>query len=119
MTIKELKTGKSRRIYLPVELLERARRMCGRYWVFEGRNDPKKHRTYQAVYKDLKRVAKIFRLKINVSTHTGRKIYAVEQYHKSGNIKHVQKLLNHSNEAVTMLYAMADELTKRTLPPGG
>ena len=119
MTIKELKTGKKRRIYIPVELLERARRMCGRYWVFEHRTDPKKHRTRQAVYKDLKLVAKTFRLKANVAPHTARKVFAVEQYHKCGNLKHVQELLNHSDEAVTMLYALADELSKRTLPPGG
>lgn len=114
MTIKELKTGKSRRIYLSRELLARAQALAGRYWVFEGRTDPRKHRTRQAVYKDLKRVARIFRLD-RVATHTGRKIFAVEQFHKTGSLKAVQKLMNHRDEAVTVLYAMADQLSKRVM----
>lgn len=120
MTIRELKTGKSRRIYLPRELYERALRQAGRYWVFEGRTDPRRHRTRQAVYKDLKRVARLMRIPLgiglaNVGTHTARKIYAVEAYHRTGSLEHVRKLLNHDREAVTVLYAMADAMTARRL----
>lgn len=114
-TIKELKTGKSRRVYLSDELLDRAERTAGRIWVFEGRNDVRKHRTRQAVYKDLRRIAKMFRLSENIGTHTGRKIYAVEAYHRTGSLQKVQALLKHDKEAVTMLYALADQLTARRL----
>lgn len=71
-------------------------------------------RTRQAVWKDLKRIAGLFRLHMNLAPHSCRKIYAVEAYKRSGgDVKKVQKLLNHDSEAVTMLYCLADELTKR------
>lgn len=113
-TIKEQKTGKSRRIRLPNKLKSDLLAQSGRYYVFEHRTDPKRHRTRQAVNKDIKRACELFRVsKLNVSPHTARKIYAVEEYHKSGSLKRVQQLLNHSNESVTMIYALADELVKR------
>lgn len=41
-------------------------------------------------------------------------MWAVNAYRESGgDLKKVQKLLNHEAEAVTMLYAMADRLTER------
>lgn len=114
ITIKEEKTGKSRRVYIPAALLERLVAHSGRYYVFEGRCSPRKHRTRQAVWKDLKRVARVFRCarELSISPHTARKVYAVGQYQKS-DLEHVQALLNHSSEAVTILYAMADILTQR------
>ena len=115
MTIRELKTGKTRRVYLSDELLFRARRMAGRKWVFEGRLDWRKHRTRQAVYKDLRRIAKMYRLRERVGTHTARKIYAVAAYHRTGSISRVQQLLHHDREAVTVLYALADQLTARRM----
>ncbi len=113
ITVKELKTGKARRVTLPVELHSRAISMAGRVFVLENRLDWRKPRTRQAVWKDLKRIARMFRLKENVAPHTARKVYAVEAYHKSGDLKRVQSLLNHSSEAVTAIYAMADDLTRR------
>lgn len=110
-TIKEQKTGKPRRVYLPLSIVEALLRQAGRFWVFEGRTDPKKHRTRQAVFKDLRRAAVLFRCRPNVSPHSLRKMYAVNYYHKSGSLAKVQKLLNHSSEAVTVLYAMADCVT--------
>lgn len=61
-TVREQKTGKTRRVYLPKEIHKRALAMAGHRFVFEGRLDGKKHRTRQAVYKDLVRAAKLFRL---------------------------------------------------------
>lgn len=113
LTVRELKTGKTRRIRLPIELFDRAMKMAGRCFVFEHRLDWRKHRTRQAVHKDLKRAAALFRVKVNVAPHSARKVYAVEAYHRTGDLKRVQKLLNHSSESVTILYALADELTAR------
>lgn len=48
-----------------------------------------------------------------LSPHSARKIYAVTEYRRTGSLQRVKELLNHSDEAVTMLYAMADELTER------
>lgn len=117
MTVHEEKTGKSRRVYIPAALLDEMRAQAGRYWVFEGRCDPRKHRTRQAVYKDLTRAASLFRLptKLHISPHSARKAYAVAEFHKDGDLQRVQRLLNHSSEAVTVLYAMADQLTARRL----
>ncbi|MEG2045096.1 MAG: tyrosine-type recombinase/integrase [Clostridia bacterium] len=115
MTIKELKTNKSKRFYLNVELLHELKKIAGKIYIFEGRNDVTKHRTRQAVYKDLKRVAKMYRIdkSLQISPHSARKCYAVEQYHKDNDLKRVQKLLNHSTEAVTMIYAFADIITNK------
>lgn len=113
MTVRELKTGKTKRIRLPAALLDRLVAISGKVYVFEGRLDYRKHRTRQAVYKDLARAAKLFRVKTHISPHSARKIYAVSEYRRTGSLAAVQKLLNHEDEAVTMLYAMADQLTER------
>lgn len=61
-TVSEEKTGKHRRVYLPKKLQERMFAQAGRFFVFEHRLDEKKHRTRAAVYKDLRRVAALYRL---------------------------------------------------------
>lgn len=112
-TVREQKTGKTRLVYLPKELQALALACAGQHYVFEGRLNGRKHRTRQAVFKDLRRAADLFGIKKHISPHSLRKIYAVEEYAKYGSLKKVQKLLNHSDEAVTMLYALADRLGKR------
>lgn len=112
-TIKEMKTGKSKRVRLPNRLRDELRQIAGRYYIFEGRNDVKKPRTRQAVYKDLRRAGELYRIKARVTPHSCRKIYAVEELRRTGDLKKVQSLLNHENEAVTLLYALSDELSKK------
>jgi len=115
LTVLEAKTGKRRRIRLPAALLERMLRQAGRVYVWQGRHDWRKHRSRQAVYKDLRRAARLYRVSatITLAPHSIRKVWAVGQYRKSGDIARVQSLLQHDREAVTMLYAMADQLTAR------
>lgn len=115
ISVREQKTGKLKRFRLPVELFDLCLTQCGKVFVFEHRLDYRRHRTRQAVYKDLRRACVLMRLKQHLSPHSARKAYAVAEYHKCRDIKKVQKLLNHSDEAVTMIYAMADELTARRL----
>ena len=55
--VKDSKTGKTHRIYLPVELRQRLLQQAGTIWVFEGRSDARKHRTRGAVYKDMTQAA--------------------------------------------------------------
>lgn len=113
-TIREEKTGKTRLIRLPKELLDRCISCSGQHYVFEHRLNGRQHRTRQAVFKDLKKVCKMIGVKENLAPHSARKIYAVEEFNRSkGNLKKVQKLLNHDNEAVTMLYAMANIMGKK------
>ena len=117
-TVTERKTHKRRRVYVPTALRDELLRQAGRYYVFEGRLCETRPRTRAAVYKDLKRVARLYRLdgkaiSLNIAPHSARKIYAVQDYHAHGSIERVQRLLNHSDEAVTMLYALADQLAKK------
>lgn len=112
-TVTEEKTLKRRSIRLPARLRDELLLHCGKIFVFPHRYSERKHRTRQAVYKDIRRAAKAFRCRLHVSPHSARKIYAVSEYKKDMNIKRVQRLLNHSSEAVTMIYALADELTAR------
>lgn len=79
-------------------------------WAFPSPRDYTKHRTRQAVWKDIKRAAKAFRIKANVGAHSMRKVYAVELMKKYGDIERVRRALNHSDVAVTLIYAMADSL---------
>lgn len=106
--VTESKTGKRRQVGLPEPLLSDLKKTAGREWVFEGRS-PEKHRTRQAVWKDVKRAAKAFRLPANIAPHSARKVYAAELMERYGDIDKVRRALNHSSEAVTMIYAMADQ----------
>lgn len=105
--VKEQKTGKSRQIGLPEPLLSDLRKASGKIWVFPGR-DPKKHRSRQGVWLDVKRAAKALRLPQNVAPHSARKVFAVDLMAKYGDIARVKRALNHSSESVTLIYAMAD-----------
>jgi integrase len=106
--VTEMKTGKRRQVGLPEPLLSDIKNQAGEEWAFPGRNG-KKPRTRQAVWKDVKRAAKSFRLPQNVGPHSARKVYAVDLLEKYGDIERVRKALNHSRESVTLIYAMADK----------
>lgn len=110
-TITEQKTKKKKLVRLSNGLLDELLAIAGSVFVFEHRCDPRRHRTRQAVYKDVRRAARAFRIDVNVSVHSARKLYAVKQYKRTCSIQRVQELLNHSSEAVTMVYALADQLT--------
>lgn len=111
-TICDSKTGKKHRVYFPRWLQDQLLAQAGPIWVFEGRCDPKKHRTRQAVWKDVGKAVAVFRrsgtIDAHVSPHSARKAAAVRAYHKGG-IDAAAKVLNHGDDlAVTMLYALAD-----------
>lgn len=112
VTVKEQKTGKTRRVTIPAPLVRELRAQAGRVWVFQGARDPEKHRTRQAVWKDVKRAAKAARIPANAGTHSARKVYAVQLYRKRG-LSAAQAALNHDDPAVTMIYALADALRTR------
>ena len=106
--VTESKTGKRRQVGLPEPLLTDIKKQAGEEWAFPGR-DPGQPRTRQAVWKDVKRAAKALRLPQNVAPHSARKVYAVELLEKYGDIERVKRALNHSSEAVTIIYALADK----------
>ena len=103
-TVRESKTGKTRRIQWPAGLYEQMQERAGKYWVFEGRT----------VWKDIKRAEKVFKRSgaltksQNLGTHSARKFAAVTAYQRGG-MKAAQKMLNHSDPMITRLYALADK----------
>lgn len=105
--VTEQKTGKKRQVGLPEPLLSDLRKNAGKLWVFPGKREGH-HKTRQAVWKDVKRAAKAFRIDANIGPHSARKVYAVELRKKYGDIERVRRALNHSSESVTLIYAMAD-----------
>lgn len=108
----EGKTGKRRRYGLPRPLLEAIRAQAGPVWAFPGRK-PGTHKTRQAVWADIKRASRAFRLKQNVGAHSMRKVYAVRLMAKYGDLEKVRRNLNHSSSSITAIYAMADLLLER------
>ena len=93
--VTERKTGKRRQVGFPAELLQDLREATGEHWVFPGR-DPRKPKTRQAVWADVKRAAKAFRLPQNIGTHSGRNVYAGRLMHKYGDIEKVRRALGHN-----------------------
>ena len=117
--VTEQKTRKRRRVNLTAQLLRMLREQAGEVWVFPGARDPRKHRTRQAVWADVKRAAKAFRLPQNVSPHSLRKVYAVEALKRSkGDLKRVQRAMNHADQSTTMIYAMSYQLYMDKYGPG-
>ena len=133
LSLKAMKTGKTVNVMIsqPVfDLLQRrgaAVHQTG--WVFPGRTrgtgsanggaDTSLPRTRQAVWKDLKRAARLYRcdgrkLQENLGPHSCRKLFAVSLYRETKSLEVVRRALGHSDLAVTMVYAMADELTSRS-----
>lgn len=112
-TVRERKTGKPMKCGLPDWLREDIMRHSdGSPWAFPSPTDPKRHRSRQAVWRDLKRVQRAFRLPVNLGTHSARKTYAVHLMHQYGDIERVRRALNHDNATVTVIYAMADMLAQ-------
>lgn len=110
----EKKTGKRRRYGIPEPLLSAIQAQAGDVWAFPGAK-PGTHKTRQAVWKDVKRAARAFRMPQNVGTHSFRKAYAVELLRKYGDLERVQRNLNHSSPSITAVYCMADMLLERRL----
>jgi len=111
-TVTEAKTGKRRRIGLPTGLVAEilAAGDAKSPWAFPSPRNPEKHRTRQAVWKDIKRAQRAFRIPLNAGPHSLRKVYAVELMRKYGDLHKVQRALLHSNDMTTLLYALADRL---------
>lgn len=114
MWYREKKTGKRRRMGLGADLCEEIKVQAGRIWAFPSYAPHKaggeQHKTRQAVWADIKRAQKAFRLPQNVGAHSFRKVYAVKLMERYGDIRRVQRNLNHSSPSVTVIYAMADSL---------
>lgn len=102
------KTGKAGKKVLSPELVKALRREGGSGgYVFKSPVNPLKHRTRQAVWQNLKRAAAECGITSNLTPHSARKTYAVEEYHEHG-INAAAAELQHSNIQTTLLYALSD-----------
>ena len=80
------------------------------FWLFPSPTDRERHKTRQAVWADLKKAVKKCGVRLNVTPHSARKIYAVETFHRKG-LDAVQERLGHDRIETSMLYAFADFVT--------
>lgn len=108
--VTEKKTGKRKQVGFDDALAAAILDQASDDWAFPSPQDKKKHRTRQAVWWDIKRAAKAFRLPQNVGPHSMRKVYAVRLMERYGDIEKVRRALNHRYHTTTMIYAMADHL---------
>lgn len=118
-TIKEIKTGKAKRLYIPAklrqELIEATKTKPDTAWLFPSPTNPSKPISRQAVFKAFKRAAHKRGDKANVGTHTMRKNYAQKLLRKGLPLKRIQTKLNHRYLADTLRYVTdktLDELIK-------
>lgn len=79
-------------------------------WLFPSNRAKSGHRTRHAVYRDLKKVCKRLGVEGQISPHSARKSYAVEDFRENG-LEHVKRELQHDSESVTLLYALSDVLS--------
>lgn len=115
-TVREQKTGKSRRVHLSKGLQAAILAQAGTLYAFPHRTDPQRHRTRQAVYSDLKRAARAFRIPQNVAPHTMRKLYAKTLFDQCGDMELVQRALNHDRITTTLIYALCDQIDSLPKP---
>lgn len=108
-TIKEKKTGKSKRIYIPKKLRNELIEFSANHkeYIFEGRA-ASGHITRQAVHKHFKKIANEIKAEENIGTHSMRKRYALKQLEKGKSYKYIKDKLNHSNLADTLLYLIKE-----------
>ena len=106
------KTGKKGRAVITLDLAKRLKAVAGESYIFPKLGKPDQHRTRQAVWKDVRKAADALRAAgaiadENVTPHSARKTFAVEDAERYG-IKHTQKALQHRNKSMTQLYAFSD-----------
>ncbi len=104
INIREVKTSVYRRVWLPWELRAEICMHAGKLWAFPGRCDWTRHRTRQAVEKDMQRARKLLRVPaaMTISPHSARKLYAVT--HKAG-------ALHHKSKIIEQMYEQSDATT--------
>lgn len=105
-TIKEQKTGKSKRIYIPIKtrngLFDIAKTSQNEY-IFYSPYSKSGHISRQYVWKTFKKVAKNLNIEINMGTQSMRKRYAKRLY-DNHNLNYVKNKLNHDSVTTSLLY---------------
>lgn len=103
------KTGKEGRWKIQTATAKKIKDRRG--WLFPGKK-PRRHLTRQTVWKGIKRACDEAAIdKKGKSPHSYRKIYAVKERHAHG-LSAAREGLQHSNDALTRLYAYSDTFVK-------
>lgn len=113
-TIKEKKTGKSKRIYIPKKTREELRKLSEKSkneYIFYSPSSKAGHISRQAVWKAFKKASQKVKASGNIAPHSTRKDYACKLLNKGKTFKYIQGKLNHTNSNDTLLYLL-DELLK-------
>lgn len=106
------KTRKSGSVRISSDLANRLHRKHGK-WLFPSPHDLSKHRTRQAVWRDMRKACACLGVTEHASPHSARKTFAVDLYHKKG-LPAVQRALQHDRIDTTMIYAFSDILGGKT-----
>ena len=112
-TIKEKKTGKSKRIYIPKTTkaeLEKLAKQSKNEYIFYSPTSESGHITRQAVWKAFKRASKKCKATGNIAPHSTRKDYACKLLKKGKKFTYIQGKLNHANVNDTLRYLLDDLL---------
>lgn len=111
LTVIEQKTRKKRSVRLSEALSGRCMAFGRGKYVFPHRLDKDRHRTREAVWRQLKKVARE-KYGENISPHSYRKHYAVRRFRETGDLQKVQREMGHTHLETTLIYAMADVMTE-------
>ena len=107
-TIREQKTGKTKRLYIPSKLRQQliaaTQNKPDTAWLFPSPNDPSKPISRQAVYKAFKKAERKRGGTKHIGTHTMRKNYAQKLLRKGASLKRIQAKLNHRYLTDTLRY---------------
>lgn len=103
------KTGKRRRVEIMPETARQLSTLCGGQWIFASRKNPTKHIARQTIWHALKKAAKMLGVRQNVTPHSARKTYAVEEFAAHG-LEAAQNELQHDRISTTLIYAFANKL---------
>lgn len=109
------KTGKKGKAVVSQDTANRLRQVAGEFYVWEKRGKPREHRTRQTVWKDVKKSVAALRAAgvvgyENITVHSARKTFAVEDAEKHG-LEHTRRVLQHRDKNTTKLYAFSDRYT--------
>lgn len=105
------KTGKKGKKTIPAALRKQLFEIAGDTYIFPGRNEPTKHRTRQAVWRDIKKACESLGIDSKgVSCHSARKTYSVNVLKEFG-FTRAQRELQHSRADQTMLYVFSDVMS--------
>lgn len=104
---KAQKTGKFGSVQISADLANRLRREHGK-WLFPSPRDLSKHRTRQAVWRDMRLACARLGVAEHATPHSARKTFAVDLYREKG-LQAVQKALQHDRAETTKIYAFSDK----------